>query len=149
MSTTYYVGDSRHLNPAELERVYKFDLPTALICTIHNAGKGRHSVIFYMKPEEIELYSPFLDRQIEIIQPKVVATLGRFSGAYIMNKFGLGSELSSISKIHGKEFSTDTSFGKLTIVPLFHPAVALYDGSKKSELLSDFQILKKYMVLAN
>jgi len=38
-------------------------------------------------PEEINAYAPFLDRQIEIIQPQVIATLGRFSMAYIMQKF--------------------------------------------------------------
>ncbi len=94
-------------------------------------------------PAEIELYAPFLDRQIEIIRPEVIATLGRFSMHYIMNKFGLGSELQSISKIHGKQFEARTAFGTVTIVPLFHPAVALYDGSKKAELLADFKILKK------
>ena len=96
-------------------------------------------------PEEIKLYSPFLDRQIDIIQPKVIATLGRFSMGYIMNTFGLGDQLSVISKIHGKEFSATASYGPIVIVPLYHPAVALYDGSKKEELMADFQILKKYI----
>lgn len=40
-------------------------------------------------PEEISIYAPFLNRQIEIIKPKVVATLGRFSMVYIMNRYGL------------------------------------------------------------
>jgi len=44
-------------------------------------------------PEEIEIYAPFLDRQIEIIKPKIIATLGRFSMQYIMNRYGLSSEL--------------------------------------------------------
>ena len=41
-------------------------------------------------PGEIKIYGPFLDRQIDIIQPKVIATLGRYSMDYIMRKFGLG-----------------------------------------------------------
>jgi uracil-DNA glycosylase family 4 len=49
-------------------------------------------------PEEIEMYGPFLDRQIDIIQPKVIATLGRFSMVYIMKKFGLDFEIEPISK---------------------------------------------------
>jgi uracil-DNA glycosylase len=40
-------------------------------------------------PEEIQIYGPFLDRQIEIIQPKIIATLGRYSMYYIMPKFDL------------------------------------------------------------
>src|SRR3989344_2321697 len=56
-------------------------------------------------PDEIEIYAPFLDRQIEIIKPKVVATLGRFSMVYVMNRYGLEGELAPISVIHGKVFS--------------------------------------------
>ncbi|MEK7186706.1 MAG: uracil-DNA glycosylase, partial [Patescibacteria group bacterium] len=53
-------------------------------------------------PEEISIYAPFLDRQIEIIKPKVVATLGRFSIQYVMNRYGLECELAPISVLHGK-----------------------------------------------
>ncbi len=50
-------------------------------------------------PNEIKIYSSFLDRQIEAIQPKVVATLGRYSMAYVMQKYGLENELKTISQI--------------------------------------------------
>jgi len=93
------------------------------------------------KPEEIEIYAPFLDRQIEIIQPKVLATLGRFSMDYIMRKFDLEFEIEPISKIHGKKFK---SCG-LTVVPLYHPAVAVYDASRKDELKKDFEVLKEFV----
>jgi DNA polymerase len=95
-------------------------------------------------PHEIAIYGPFLDRQIEIIQPKVIATLGRFSMQYIMEKFGLSSQLQSISKIHGKEFTAAASYGKVTVIPLFHPAVILYNQSAKTQMKEDFQILKKF-----
>jgi len=49
-------------------------------------------------PEEITLYGGFLDRQIEIIQPRIIATLGRLSMDYVMKKFGLNSELEPIGK---------------------------------------------------
>ena len=94
-------------------------------------------------PEEIEYYAPFLDRQIEIIKPEVIATLGRFSMAYIMKKFGLESELKSISAIHGKVFSANTSYGSVKIIPLYHPAVAVY-GTSKEILKKDFEILKDF-----
>ncbi|MFA7216670.1 MAG: uracil-DNA glycosylase [Candidatus Paceibacterota bacterium] len=95
-------------------------------------------------PEEIKIYSPFLDRQINIIKPKVIATLGRFSMVYIMEKFGVEGKY-SIGETHGKEFIVKSDYGKLTIVPLYHPAVALYNGSNKKTLLQDFKILKKYL----
>ena len=93
-------------------------------------------------PEEIDLYAPFLDKQIDIIQPKIIATLGRFSMVYIMNRFGLQDQLKNISQMHGKVFETSTNYGKINIVPLFHPAVALYNGSTKETLKEDFKILK-------
>lgn len=93
-------------------------------------------------PAEIELYAPFLDRQIEIIQPKVIATLGRFSMQYVMTRYNLASQLGSISVLHGKIFETEIGYGKVKIVPLFHPAVAVYDSSKKSDLIEDFKVLK-------
>lgn len=93
-------------------------------------------------PDEIEFYAPFLDRQIEIIQPKVIATLGRFSMTYIMKKFGLEAELKSISAIHGKVFSARTSYGEIKIIPLYHPAVAVY-GTNKEILKKDFAVLKQ------
>ena len=96
-------------------------------------------------PEEIEYYAPFLDRQIEIIKPEVLATLGRFSMAYIMKKFGLESELKSISIIHGKIFSTETSYGKIKIIPLYHPAVAIYNNNTMEILKKDFEILKEFV----
>jgi DNA polymerase len=95
--------------------------------------------------EEIKLYAPFLDRQIEIIQPEVIATLGRFSMAYIMNRFGLSDKIGTIGDLHGKEFIAQTDFGPIAIIPLYHPAVALYDGSNKETILKDFQVLTKYI----
>lgn len=96
-------------------------------------------------PHEIELYAPFLDKQIEIIRPRIIATLGRFSMQYIMKRYGLEFELEPISKIHGKEFQTKTEFGEFTIIPLYHPAVAVYNGNTKDELKKDFTVLKKYV----
>ena len=95
--------------------------------------------------EEITVYAPFLDRQIEAIQPKVIATLGRYSMAYIMEKFGLVTELKNISKIHGKVFDAKTSYGGVKVVTLYHPAVALYNGSMKAQMFLDFEIVKKFL----
>lgn len=95
-------------------------------------------------PLEIEIYGPFLDRQIEIIQPEVIATLGRFSMDYIMRKFGLESQLKSISQMHGKIFDAEVGYRKIKIIPLYHPAVAIYNRTTKDILVKDFQILKDF-----
>lgn len=95
-------------------------------------------------PHEIEAYAPYLDMQIEIIQPQIIATLGRFSMVYIINKFGLNSQLESISRMHGRVLEAQTGYGIIKIIPLYHPAVAVYDSSRKGELKKDFEILKQF-----
>ncbi len=89
-------------------------------------------------PKEIEMYGPFLDRQIEIINPKVIVPLGRFSMDYIMRRFGLEGELKSISFMHGQIFQAKDR----KIVPMYHPAVALYQNSLKEQMFKDFEVLK-------
>lgn len=93
-------------------------------------------------PEEIAAYGPFLDRQIDVIQPKVIATLGRFSMGYIMEKFELQDVLQPISQIHGQVFEAKTSYGFVKILPLYHPAAAIYNQALKSTLFKDFKKLK-------
>ena len=93
--------------------------------------------------EEIKIYGPFLEKQIEIIQPKVIATLGRYSMDYIMRKFGLEKEILPIGKAHGKMFSAQASYGPIKISVLYHPCVAVYNPTKIGELKKDFKILKK------
>ncbi len=77
-------------------------------------------------PVEIEACSPFLDRQLELINPKVVVTLGRFS----MARFFPGE---SISRIHG----APRKRGNVVFFPMFHPAAALHQPSLRSILEAD------------
>lgn len=95
--------------------------------------------------DEIAAYGPFLDRQINIIQPNVIATLGRFSMDYVMRKFGLELHIEPISKAHGAVYTANASYGDVAIVPLYHPAAALYNGSMMPVLEKDFQVLKGYL----
>lgn len=93
--------------------------------------------------EEIELYTPFLREQISVLEPKVIATLGRFSMEFIADEFDvdLGG---TITQVRGSVHTIENAGQKVTFIPLFHPAVALYDGSKRDVLKDDFEILKKY-----
>jgi DNA polymerase len=93
-------------------------------------------------PAEIEACTPYLDTQLELIQPQVIATLGNFSLTYLFEKFGLHAKKDKISKIHGKVFTVCTIAGVTTIVPLYHPAVAVYNPGMKQTLLEDFQVLR-------
>ncbi|MGM0438897.1 MAG: uracil-DNA glycosylase family protein [Patescibacteria group bacterium] len=93
-------------------------------------------------PNEITLYGPFLDQQIKIIEPKIIATLGRFSANYILKKFSFGKDF-SISKINGNVFEKDDLPFK--IIPLFHPAATIYTRSRRDDLLEDFKLVKELL----
>lgn len=97
-------------------------------------------------PDEIEIYAPFLDRQIEIIKPSIIATLGRFSMDYVMRRYGLTSQIKPISQIHGQVLKSNPLLGAepITIIPLYHPAAAIYNQHLKDDLFKDFEILKQY-----
>ena len=90
--------------------------------------------------EEIKACAPYLDRQIDIIRPKVIVPLGRHSMRYLLEKFGFNAE--PISKIHGKTFRARTLFGEIVIMPTYHPAAALYKPQLLEAIREDFRKLK-------
>lgn len=82
-------------------------------------------------PEEKAAFWPYLLRQIQIINPKVIITLGRHSMEYFLP--GL-----KISQIHGQPKRIGFGDHKIVVIPLFHPAAALYNGSLRQTLIDDF-----------
>jgi DNA polymerase len=96
-------------------------------------------------PTEIAIYAPFLDKQIEIIKPKIIATLGRFSMDYIMRRYGLSGDVLPIGKLHGTTHIAHMSYGPVYIVPLYHPAIAIYNRTTKEVLEKDFLSIKKLL----
>jgi len=111
---------------------------------ITNIVKDRPPMNRDPEPQEIEAYAPFLDRQIDIIRPEIVATLGRFAMGYVMTRFDLAAQLRPISAMHGTVFTAAASYGEVRIVPLYHPAVAVYNASTKDTLVGDFAVLKQF-----
>jgi uracil-DNA glycosylase family 4 len=82
-------------------------------------------------PEEKQAFWPYLLKQLQIIQPKVVVTLGRHSMEYFLPGM-------YISQIHGQPKLISFGNDKLVIVPLYHPAAALYNGGLRQTLIDDF-----------
>lgn len=82
------------------------------------------------QPEELEACKPYLERQIAVINPDVIVTLGRFSMGHFINN-------GKISSIHGRSFWSN---GRM-IVPMYHPAAALHQPSLRSVVMEDFQKL--------
>ena len=79
-------------------------------------------------PAEKAAFLPFLERQLDVIDPLLVVTLGRHS----MNCFLPGLQ---ISEVHGEPKRK----GNRVFLPLYHPAAALYNGGLRQTLLEDFQ----------
>ena len=85
-------------------------------------------------PEEKKAFWPYLVRQLDIIRPKIVVTLGRHSMEYFLPEM-------KISMIHGEPKRVPFGDTKIVIVPLYHPAAALYNGSLRATLIEDFMKL--------
>ncbi len=88
-------------------------------------------------PNEIKACTPYLNRQIEEITPKKICTLGNFATQYILKNFGLTPK--SIGKIHGEIFEVQNLLGSMRILPLYHPAAAVYNPNMMPTLLEDFK----------
>ena len=93
-------------------------------------------------PEEKKAFWPYLVRQLDVIQPKIVVTLGRHSMEYFLPN-------QKISMIHGQPKRITFGNTKLIIVPLYHPAAALYNGSMRNILIEDFMKLPKIIDILN
>ena len=89
-------------------------------------------------PQEIVNCRPWLDRQIEIIRPKMIVTLGRYS----MALFFPGK---SISKIHG----TAEKRGDILYYAMYHPAAALHQQSLRETIKADMQKIPQLLAQAN
>lgn len=93
--------------------------------------------------KELVIYSPFLSRQIEIIQPSVIVALGQTAMEFLFAKFEISERDQKISQVHGKVFEAQAPYGTIHIVPLYHPAVTFYNLEYKDRLEKDFHVLKK------
>ena len=92
--------------------------------------------------EEIKICSSYLNKQINVIKPKVICCLGNFATDYILKKFGLKDKIQGISKIHGKVFSVSSLSGLIKIIPIYHPAVVTYNPNMLKILKKDFEKIK-------
>jgi DNA polymerase len=84
------------------------------------------------QPEEIEACESHLWRQIELIQPRVVATLGNFATKL------LSGRPTGITRVHGQEQETTLGGRRVLLYPIYHPAAALYTPRMLEVLRSDF-----------
>jgi DNA polymerase len=90
------------------------------------------------RPEEIQACAPYLREQTRIISPEIIVTLGNFATKFIL-KTDRG-----ITELRGRPVAA----GKFTVLPVFHPAAAIYDRKKRDALNTDFELLKNLLQTA-
>ncbi|MGH2706602.1 MAG: uracil-DNA glycosylase [Actinomycetota bacterium] len=120
-----FVGAAGQLLDAMLRQV---DLSRA-DCCICNVIKCRPPGNRDPMPDELEACRPYLDAQISMIRPRVIATLGNFA-----TRFVLGRQV-SISRVRGQRFR---AFGA-EVIPTFHPAAVLRGGGMASTTIKAFE----------
>lgn len=89
-------------------------------------------------PQEIDAFGPYVDREIEIIQPKIIVTLGRFSMAKFIPDV-------TISRVHGKPRTVRWQGHDIIVIPMYHPAAALRRGEILEQAKEDFKVIKKIL----
>jgi uracil-DNA glycosylase family 4 len=91
------------------------------------------------QPDEIEACESHLFRQLELIEPKVVATLGNFATKLLSGK------PTGITRVHGQEQPTTIGGHRVLLYPLYHPAAALYTPAMLKVLEEDFRRLPELL----
>ncbi len=89
-------------------------------------------------PAELEAFAPYVDREIEIIDPKVIVTLGRYSMAKFLPDV-------KISQVHGKPKQVAWRGRNVLVLPMYHPAAALRSGDVLNALREDFKVIKQVL----
>lgn len=95
--------------------------------------------------EEIKSHTPYLIKQIKIIQPKVICSLGNFSTKFFLANGNADKmkEQPGITTLHGKVRVIEFQNHKIKLIPLFHPAAIIYNQHLKEEWEKDMAIVKR------
>lgn len=95
------------------------------------------------KTSEIQQCSKYLEQQLQIINPEIIAPMGNFATKYCCNKFNLLFQ--NISSIHGQSFSIIFESKSRLLIPVYHPAAAVYNPNLKETLINDITKIKKQL----
>jgi len=129
-----FVGKSGQLFRATLREIGLTDAEVY----ISNIVKARPPDNRDPLPAEIFAYKPYLNQEIEIIQPQLICTLGRYSMAKFLPDV-------RISQVHGRLHKVNWHHQLVFVLPMFHPAAALRAPKVKDDFVADFKKLPKIL----
>jgi len=121
----------RILNENQLERSEIY---------ITNIVKHRPPMNRVPRADEVEACTPYLDRQIMIVRPRLIVTLGVQSTRYILSKVNV--KFKSISEVRGRFYEGEIDGVKVKVTPTLHPAAALYSPKYKTAIENDLRKLR-------
>ncbi|MCW3992616.1 MAG: uracil-DNA glycosylase [Candidatus Bathyarchaeota archaeon] len=151
-ATVAFIGEAPGRREDETGRPFVGAAGRLLDRLLSNVGLGRGDVyisnVLKCRPpnnrrprlEEARACAPHLERQLGIIEPRVIAPMGNSAIGYLMRRFGLTPAY--IGQIHGRHFEAEAPWGRLTLSPLYHPAAALYNKDLGRVLEEDFESLR-------
>ncbi len=119
------------------KKLVEIGLPPAKVF-ISNIVKVRPPENRDPTPQEIAAYRPFLNREIEILQPEIIVTLGRFSMAKFLPEV-------KVSQVHGRLHKVIWEGKDLFVLPMYHPAAALRSTKMMESFTYDFKKLPKIL----
>ena len=96
-------------------------------------------------PEEIKAHTPWLVKQIKILSPRVICSLGNYATKFFLANGDVGKmdEQPGITSIHGKVRIMEIEGLRIKLIPLFHPAAIIYNQNLKVEWEKDMEVVKK------
>lgn len=97
------------------------------------------------KKEEIISHTPYLVKQIEIIQPKIIATLGNFATKFVLAGFKPEEmkKIGGIKELHGKKVEIEVGGKTFIVMPIYHPSAMMYRPSIREDFENDFKEMAK------
>lgn len=114
---------------------------------IGNVVKHRPPMNRDPRQDEVEACTPYLDKQIQIIKPDIIVTLGRHSTKYILSRVSIS--INGITRARGRIYKTKLLGLPVKIIPTFHPAAALYNPKYKDKIEEDFERIKRELALTD
>jgi DNA polymerase len=130
-----FVGSAGKLLDVALERVGL----TRSQVYISNVVKCRPPGNRRPRSDEVTACTRFIDEQLGIIAPRVIAPMGNSALRHVFRRFGLGRAV--IGEVHGSPHSVSFGWGEGVVFPLYHPAAILYNRSLEVELHADLEAL--------
>ena len=82
-------------------------------------------------------------RQVQIVQPEIIVTLGRVATESMLEEFGLPHKDTKLGDVHGKPLDVHTSYGETTLLPMYHPVASFCYRDLQDTMRADSEELKR------